>query len=279
MENRYFAGIRVMEYDPIKDRLGRFFNASPVFRKVFYRLLDLLLLRAWHVHKDLRRWMKQYPKGADVFDAGSGFGQYSYWLARQNKNYKILAVDVKEDYLADCDRFFKQVGLNNVTFRVDDLVTFRQPNSFDLIFSVDVMEHILEDEAVFANFYASLRPGGMLIINTPSDQGGSDVKGEGETSFIGEHVRDGYNKEDITAKLQRAGFSRIEPRYTYGTPGKLSWKLSMKYPMLMLNASMAFIVILPIYYLIAYPISYVLNWMDVNGDHPTGTGLTVNAWK
>jgi len=268
-----------MEYDPIKNKLGAFFNMSPMFRKLFYNLLDLLLLRTWHVHKDLKRWMKEHPNGADILDAGCGFGQYSYYLAKQNKNYKIMAVDVKEDYLADCRQFFGKVGLNNVTFKVEDLVQYRNPSAYDLIISVDVMEHILEDVTVFENFHASLKPGGMLIINTPSDQGGSDVKGEGEESFIGEHVRDGYNKEDITAKLQSAGFTKIKPRYAYGAPGKISWKLSMKYPMLMLNASMAFVIILPFYYLVTYPFCFVLNYFDMNGDHKTGTGLTVNAWK
>jgi len=268
-----------MEYDPIKDKFGGFFNKTPMFRKVFYNLLDLLLLRTWHVHKDLRAWMKQHPNSADILDAGCGFGQYSYYLAKQNKNYKILAVDVKEDYLADCRKFFGEVGLNNVVFQVEDLVKFQNPESYDLIISVDVMEHILEDVTVFENFYASLKPGGMLIINTPSDQGGSDVHGEGEASFIGEHVRDGYNKEDITKKLQSAGFTNIKPRYTYGGPGKISWRLSMKYPMQMLNKSFAFAVILPFYYLAAYPISFVLNYFDTYNDHKTGTGLTVNAWK
>ena len=268
-----------MEYDPIKDKFGGFFNKSPFSRKLFYNLLDLLLLRTWHVHKDLRKWMQVHPDKADILDAGCGFGQYSYYLAKQNKDYKITAVDVKEDYLADCQQFFSRIGLNNVTFKVEDLVKYQNKEAYDLIISVDVMEHILEDVTVFENFYASLKPGGMLIINTPSDQGGSDVHGDGETSFIGEHVRDGYNKEDITAKLQQAGFTKIKPRYTYGGPGKISWRLSMKYPMLMLNKSMAFAIILPFYYAIAYPISYVLNHLDVAGDHKTGTGLTVNAWK
>ena len=64
-----------MEYDPIKDKLGVFFNKSPFSRKLFYNLLDLLLLRAWHVHKDLRSWMKQHTGKADILDAGCGFGQ------------------------------------------------------------------------------------------------------------------------------------------------------------------------------------------------------------
>jgi SAM-dependent methyltransferase len=268
-----------MEYDPIKDKLGNFFNRSAAYRKLFYKLLDLILLRAWHVHEQLEGWIKEHPGKAEILDAGSGFGQYSFYLARKNKQYNILAVDVKEDYLADCRHFFKESGLNNVEFRVEDLVTFRQAENYDLIVSVDVMEHILEDVEVFKNFHASLKPGGMVLINTPSDQGGSDVKGEGEESFIGEHVRDGYNIQEIEAKLRSAGFSRVEAGYTYGAPGKISWKLSMKYPMLMLNTSMLFGVVLPVYYLITYPFSYLLNYIDVHSKHKSGTGLLVRAWK
>ena len=121
--------------------------------------------------------------------------------------------------------------------------------------------------------------GGMLLINTPSDQGGSDVKEEGQESFIGEHVRDGYNIKEIEEKLRSVGFNKVDANYAYGAPGKISWRLSMKYPMTMLNASMAFIVILPFYYLITYPFAYILNWFDVNGKHSSGTGLSVKAWK
>ena len=36
--------------------LGVVFNRTPFLRKVFYRLLDLLLLRAWHIQRELRQW-------------------------------------------------------------------------------------------------------------------------------------------------------------------------------------------------------------------------------
>jgi SAM-dependent methyltransferase len=158
-------------------------------------------------------------------------------------------------------------------------VKYREPSSYDLILSVDVMEHILEDVEVFRNFQASLRPGGMLLISTPSDQGGSDVHGEDETSFIEEHVRDGYNIQEIQDKLKLAGFSKVKARYSYGKPGQISWRLSMKYPLLLLNVSKIFFLLLPFYYLITFPVSLVLNWMDVNGNHKSGTGLIVKAWK
>jgi len=53
----------------------------------------------------------------------------------------------------------------------------------------------------------------------------------------------------------------------------------MKWPLLVLNASKLFFIVLPFYYLIAYPIAFVLNWFDVHTKHATGTGLIVKAWK
>lgn len=268
-----------MFYDPIKSSLGKVFNTTPFLRVLFYKLLDLLLLRSWHIHKEIKEWNKVKRSYISILDAGMGFGQYSYFLSGINNKWTIKAVDVKEDQVADCADFFKKVKRNNVQFSVEDLTVFKQENTFDLILSVDVMEHILEDVQVFKNFHASLKKGGMLLISTPSDQGGSDVHGDGETSFIEEHVRDGYNVKDIADKLKLAGFSKADVRYSYGTPGKISWRLSMKYPIVMLGKSKLFYLLLPFYYLITYPICFILNYLDMTMDHPTGTGLIVKAWK
>ena len=268
-----------MQYDPIKRSLGNVFNKSPFLRKTFYRLLDLLLLRSWHIHKELRAWKAEFGNKPEILDAGAGFGQYSYWMIRQFKNCNILAVDVKEEQVEDCNRFFSSIGASNVKFEVADLTKYVKENSYDLVLSVDVMEHILEDVLVFKNFCASMKKGGMLLISTPSDQGGSDVHGEGDSSFIEEHVRDGYNMKEIEDKILSAGFSKVKAAYSYGAPGKISWRLSMKYPILMLGASKLFFIILPFYYVIIYPIAFVLNYFDTYGTHKTGTGLIVRAWK
>lgn len=268
-----------MQYDPIKRSLGNVFNKTPFLRKLFYHLLDLLLLRSWHVHKELRQWIRSAPVNANILDAGAGFGQYTFWLHSRNPNWNILAVDVKEEQVADCNQFFQKIGAKNVLFKVDDLTKYVKPDSYDLVVCVDVMEHILEDVQVFKNYVASMKPGAMLLISTPSDQGGSDVHEDSDSSFIEEHVRDGYNIKEIEEKLRGAGFSKVIARYQYGTPGKISWRLSMKYPIQMLGVTKLFFIILPFYYLIAYPISYLLNWLDVYLSHKTGTGLIVKAYK
>ncbi len=273
-----------MQYDPIKRSLGRVFNTTPVLRKLFYKMLDLLLLRTWHVRKTLRHWVKSHPGELKVLDAGMGFGQYSYYMASHYPKWKITGVDVKQEQVDDCNAFFKKVGLSNASFTFGDLEKFTHKNLYDLVISVDVMEHIPDDEAVFSNLAQALKPGGTLVVSTPSDQGGSDVHhhdedhvNDGSSSFIDEHVRDGYSIDDITAKLKRAGFDKIAVNYTYGTPGKLSWKLSMKYPILMLNTTKLFFVILPVWYLVTFPFALLLNYMDLAGSHKTGTGLLVVA--
>jgi SAM-dependent methyltransferase len=160
-----------------------------------------------------------------------------------------------------------------------DLTALDDLNCYNIILSVDVMEHIEEDVLVFKNFYKSLKENGILLISTPSDKGGSDVHNDKEVSFIDEHVRDGYSINDITGKLSLAGFRNIEAGYTYGKPGNISWRLSMKYPIKMLNASYLFFIILPFYYLIFFPVSVILNIFDLRLTHKTGTGLLVTARK
>lgn len=276
-----------MQYDPIKRDLGVVFNRYTILRKLFYNLLDILLLRAWHIKSELRKWAKINTGKAAILDAGSGFGQYVYSMSKLNRSYTIKAVDVKDEQVADCNAFFNKLGESKrIQFEVADLTKYTVLEAYDLILTVDVMEHIEEDRKVFENFHASLKPGGMVLISTPSDQGGSDAHhdhdhdhNDGIQGFIDEHVRDGYNIQDIEEKLKTAGFSKVEARYAYGTPGKISWKLSMKYPILTLNASRIFFILIPFYYLITFPFCLILNYLDLKIHHQTGTGLIVKAWK
>ncbi len=270
-----------MHYDPIKRNLGSLFNRRPWMRSLFYRLLDILLLRTWHIHRAIRQFAKDRSDShhTHVLDAGSGFGQYAYYVARKFPEWKVSGIDIKEDEVAACQAFTRKTARKNLGFATADLTSFVQPDCYDLILSVDVMEHIESDRQVFSNLYQSLKAGGMLLISTPSDQGGSGVEKQGDTSFIEEHVRDGYSVDDIKNKLLDAGFSQTDIRYTYGKPGHISWLLSMKYPITLLGYSRLWFIILPLYYLLVMPFVLILNMLDLNQTHVSGTGLMVKAWK
>jgi len=269
-----------MQYDPIKHSLGKVFNSTPFLRKIFYQLLDLLLLRSWHIRRELKKLNREGFNPGQITDAGSGFGQYVYYLSRLYPEARITGLDIKQEQVDDCNHFFASIkGHKKVSFQYADLTKLEEKEAWDLVLSVDVMEHIEDDRTVFRRLYDGLRPGGILLISTPSDQGGSDVHHEHDESFIDEHVRDGYGVEEMEEKLREAGFSDIKIKYSYGAPGKISWKLSMKYPILLANFSKLFLLVLPFYYLLVYPFCYLLNMADVRGMHSTGTGLIVKCKK
>ena len=269
-----------MQYESIKSPIGRFINKSVLLRKLFYLILDFILLRNWHILRELKRISNHLSNDAVILDAGSGFGQYVYRLARINKKWNIKGVDISSELVEDCNKFIFRTGLTGrVEFETADLVKFKETGRYDLVIIIDVLEHIEDDSSVLENLFNALKKNGFALISTPSDKGGSDVKQSNEVSFISEHVRNGYSVEDIKHKLEKAGFGNISTKYMYGRPGNLSWKLSMKYPVTMLNSSPFFYILIPFYYLLLSPFIAILNIFDLLMFHRSGTGLLVTAVK
>jgi len=266
-----------MRYDPIKDQLQQWADRHPLLRRLFYGLLNMLFLRAWYVRRLVRRLLPR-DRPVRVLDAGTGFGQYAYFVARTFPLAEVTAVDVKVDYLTRARQFIRQTPqADQVTFKVDDLTDLMEDGPFDLILSVDVMEHIANDDAVFRHFKRVLRGGGHVIINTPSDKGGSDVQADGEDSFIEEHVRDGYSPDELRTKLERAGLEVVDIRYTYGPYGATAWRWLIQRPIRWVGQSWTSLLLLPLYYAVTLPLGLLLHFLDVRAENEAGTGLLAVA--
>ncbi len=105
------------------------------------------------------------------------------------------------------------------------------------------------------------------------------MHGDEDESFIEEHVRDGYNRDELEQKLRDAGLEVVRSIYTYGPYGSAAWRLLIKRPIMMLGSSRTSYLLLPFYYLFALPIGTILNAIDVRQRNDTGTGLLVVARK
>ena len=266
-----------MDYDPVKDRLGNWL-AGPRRLPMLFKLLDVLFLRSWYVRKTLSR-LGLGPESR-VLDAGTGFGQYAWYIVRKYPGTTVLGTDIKEDYLTRAQQCFEVHKLaDRITLLVDDITDTQVTGAFNAVLAVDILEHILEDEEALRQLARLTTPGGHIIISTPSDLGGSDVESESDDSFIGEHVRDGYNKTDLTQKLIRAGYSNVDARYSYGPWGSLAWRLLIKHPIRLLGHSMIWAPLVGLYYILVLPIGLLLNLIDLHHDNTTGTGLIVVAEK
>jgi SAM-dependent methyltransferase len=259
----------VMQYDKVKDKLAKIIDKYSVFRKLFYLLLDMLLLRQWYVKREIKKYFT-VGNSLRFYDAGAGFGQYSYFILKHFKKATIHAVDLKTDYMDSFAKYAKKIGWNSFTAKQADLVGYTPKESFDLIIAIDILEHIEDDEQVLRNFREVLDKGGKLIISSPSNFDES-------AKFTEEHVRPGYSKEEIYSKLERAGFSIRSFEYSYGKFGQIYWKLALKYPLSLISKSKILAILLPIYYIIFYPIAFSFMLLDYYNKNKIGTGIIVVA--
>ncbi len=258
-----------MKYDKVKDKFAVAICKFPILRKLFYLLLDMLLLRQWYVKREIKKHFSA-QKLLRFYDAGAGFGQYSYFILKKFKKAKVHAADLKTDYMDSFTHYTKKVGCQNFTAQQADLTKYTPKESFDLIIAIDILEHIEDDEQVLQNFRKVLTQGGKLIISSPSNFDDS-------AKFTAEHVRPGYSKEDICSKLLRAGFKIRSFDYSYGKFGQIYWKLALQIPLSMISKSKILAILLPIYYILFYPIAFSFMLLDYYNKNEIGTGVIVVA--
>jgi trans-aconitate methyltransferase len=260
-----------MQYDPVKDSIHRLIKAFPPFRELFYRALDLLLLRQRYVKRCIAKYISP---GQDFryYDAGAGFCQYSWHVLKFHPRAKAFATDLKRDYLDDFAYYAQKHFPGRFSWQAADLQAFTPRNRYHLVTAVDILEHIPDDLAVLRNFYTCLEDKGILVISTPSDT-------DEAARFTEEHVRPGYNKTELEEKLKSCGFQILESIYSYGAWGSLAWRLLMKHPLNLLAKSKMYLALLPFYYLLVFPVSEVLMRLDLNARNQSGTGIIIVATR
>jgi len=274
-----------MEYDPIKLKLAKILKRNPFLRGLFHKSLDLMFLRSWYVGRELRRMRASFKPGANVLDAGTGFGQYSDRIKRMYPNVSIAALELERDHLYGVEDYFKKVH-PDISILLGDVQSLPlAEQTFDVIVSVDVMEHVLNDEETFAEFNRILRPGGMFLMHTPRDLSpvgtiDHDHSDDSERWTVGEHVRDGYRDADAVRKLDAAGLKVVRKVNGYGIMGKIGWTLMQRIPLGWLSKGMLWILPTLIYMVAAIPIGMLAMWIDYTiGNHAYGGSLLIIAQK
>ncbi|HNW99922.1 MAG TPA: methyltransferase domain-containing protein [Candidatus Cloacimonadota bacterium] len=258
-----------MKYDVIKDKLAFLIDLVPSVRVLFYKLLHMLFLREWYIQAKIKKY---FPPSFPIrfYDAGAGFGQYSYFILKHWNQARVLAVDLKTDYMDSFKVYAEDRGWEQFKCRQADLQDYVPKGKYDLILAVDILEHIEDDVQVMKNFREALSTGGKLIISSPSNL-------DKAAEFTEEHVRAGYSKADIISKLESAGFKIVSFEYSYGFWGHLYWLLALKTPMNILKKSMLLFPLLIPYYLVTYPLSHVFMHLDMKAGNTKGTGIIVVA--
>ncbi|MCK4867225.1 MAG: methyltransferase domain-containing protein [Alphaproteobacteria bacterium] len=105
--------------------------------------------------------------GLHVLDIGCGTGGIALSLAADYGAAKVIGVDVEDPVLATANRRAAAKGLAD---RVEFVKVTAGPlpfgdGEFDLVFSKDSMIHIPDKEALFADVFRLLKPGGWFAAS------------------------------------------------------------------------------------------------------------------
>jgi len=136
------------------DDTPRVYHDRSVFvRELFWRRLDALL--------DLSR----SPRRERVLDFGGGNGVLGPTLSRLYG--EVACVDLRTEMAEEIAR---SEGLGNVTARAGDIFSLGLPDGhFDTIIAADVLEHIIDLDALVGEFERVLASDGELLVSAPSE--------------------------------------------------------------------------------------------------------------
>jgi ubiquinone/menaquinone biosynthesis C-methylase UbiE len=102
-----------------------------------------------------------------ILDMGAGSGGKTVYYALNGAEH-VTGVDINKDFIKQATDFASSKNARNIEFICagSDKMPFRD-NYFDLCIMNDVIEHILNPEAVLSEIIRILKPQGKLFINSP----------------------------------------------------------------------------------------------------------------
>lgn len=118
------------------------------------------------IHLNRYGLAKPFCKGAHVLDAACGEGYGSY-LMKQWGAYSVDGIDIDQESVAQARELFKDERLTYTQGTVERLPY--EDNVFDLIVSLETMEHVDDAEAFLMEIKRVLKPGGTVILSCPND--------------------------------------------------------------------------------------------------------------
>lgn len=172
-------------------------TANSSFQYRGHDILDLL-----KEARNYNRWLTDQvysakpPGAARIADLGAGRGTFAEML--RERGLEIACVEPDPE---------NQVILRQSGFSVQATLDEHEPESLDYVYTLNVLEHVPDDEALVRAVFSRLRKGGRLFIFVPA----FPVLWSRLDDYV-EHQRR-YRRSPMVAMLRRAGFVLERARY------------------------------------------------------------------
>ncbi len=196
-----------------------------ILTKTFFRQIHFgTWMRAKYFDYYFKKYILDKKDIKNVLDAGCGRGRFSKKVATQIKAANVLGLDIKNS------KNWTECSLKNLKFKVFDISLMNFKNNFDLIISVDVLEHIKNNRNLLQRKYSALKDGGILYLAVPNEKYNINFfpKRWFEKFYKWEeheHIGEQYTLNELKNILKKIGFHIIYFRYTFTFWGRFAWEL------------------------------------------------------
>lgn len=220
----------------------------------------------------IRRILPQIPGTPEtILDAGCGRGVFTLLMAKKFSNATVCGIDIDEDRLERNREIAKQTNISNACFEAQDVSAISYKNRFDIVLSVDNLEHIEDDQKALACLARAIRENGKLILHVPAHERRWFFFKFRKNFSVPGHFRPGYTLEEIVSKVSKTDLRVIEVYHTFGFLENLSNNFS--YLVTKAEAKNKII------YALLFPFLNILAWVGRNARPKKGAGVFLIAEK
>ena len=166
-------------------------------------------------YRDALLWEFSEHLHGGVLEVGAGVGQVTGELLRNRAITRLVSIEPHPKFYEQLCKTFS--GHTVIHGTIDDL---KNGESWDAVISINVLEHIENDERELQNYHRRLaKKNGMLCLFVPARP---EIYSPIDKDFG--HFRR-YTKPELGGKLERAGFQILRLHY-YNFAGYLTWWLN-----------------------------------------------------
>lgn len=202
---------------PVIDRAYRVV-ISPLSARWLGGLHAGLVIKGLYLQWKVAAFLRQ--GGRYVLDAGCGpEAQLAAMLAARYPTCSFVGWDLHVN--SEVKGAWRQ---QNVSVIESDIARLASIGEYDLVYSIDVLEHIEDFDGTLDRLITALRFGGLLLIHVPSlDQqswfgsGGTETPHHFRAHRSGDdHVHEGFSLSQLTHALERRSIEVLDARLTFG---------------------------------------------------------------
>ncbi len=150
------------------------------------------------------------PGGGRLLDWGCGYGQMSYLL--RNRGFEVISYTIEAEEPSPWNSFLREQNLN-VVYGEDPVRLPFEDESFDVVLSCGVLEHVEDESGSLTEIRRILRPEGLLIVMMlPNEWSYAEFMAR-NVFRASDHERL-YSMEKMCRLLSTFGFEAVETWYS-----------------------------------------------------------------